>query len=79
MGDSWMKRNTFNLLRAGISEMYPKWGGRGEESNLDVDSRSRSINRINCPNDADMEVPYKDGDEDTKSGLQLDEWKGKER
>lgn len=28
MGDSLMKRNTFNLLRAGISEMYPKWGGK---------------------------------------------------
>lgn len=32
MGDSLMKRNTFNLLRAGISEMYPKWGGRGGET-----------------------------------------------
>lgn len=78
MGDSLMKRNTFNLLRAGISEMYPKWGEQRIKS-LDVDSRSRSINRFNSPYDAYMEVPYKDGDKDTKLGLLDSYTSGKKR
>lgn len=41
----------FNLLRAGISDMCPKWGGG--ERNL------RSINRFSCPYDAYMEVQIK--------------------
>lgn len=46
-----------------------KWEGEKRISSLDVNSRNRSINRFNCPYDAYMEVPYKDGDKDTKLGL----------